>query len=500
MASLTLVVQDREVRKFELNSTITTIGRAQDNDIVINNLALSRRHAEVHRRGSGYEVVDRGSQNGVFVNDERIDGPRFLKSSDVVTLGTYAFVFTPDPDVESERNRRRSSEAFEGEDPTPPPGQIEPVTPLPDLEPSAVPMAVLTYNELEIQRVPLEDRECLVGRAKECKIQIAERRLSRRHCLLYEEEGEWFIKDLGSQNGTYVNRRRVRDPRQLFHGDVLNFAEYSILFLSDAESYDAVVEPSVSPPPSARVHSSIEREQTEFPETYQAPSSALALVAANEPMVSPPRSKRLAEDGGVRVSSPSSPPRRSRSPESVQVRGIVDGAPSNASRYEEHDVPDPHSDIPRPDPQLNAWYAAREFESSDEEEPSVLLEHSKSTMSQVLSTMMVDRRELARNLEVARRARRFSVRVTWGSETLFDGVLERDVTILGADADSDVPLRGSYVAGRHSLLVRVRDSLLLVRLGSSSAARVNGMPRLQAFLKAGDVIQIDETEILVQEP
>jgi len=47
--------------------------------------------------------------------------------------------------------------------------------------------------------------------------------------------------------------------------------------------------------------------------------------------------------------------------------------------------------------------------------------------------------------------------------------------------------------------VRVKDSLLLVRLGSSSAARVNGLPKLQAFLKTGDVIQIDETTIKILE-
>jgi len=38
-----------------------------------------------------------------------------------------------------------------------------------------------------------------------------------------------------------------------------------------------------------------------------------------------------------------------------------------------------------------------------------------------------------------------------------------------------------------------------VRLGSSSAARVNGLPKLQAFLKTGDVIQIDETTIKIIE-
>lgn len=516
MASLTLVVQDREVRTFELTAAVTTIGRAQDNDIVINNLALSRRHAEVHRRGPGFEVTDRGSQNGVFVNDERIEGPRPLRDADVVTLGTYRFVFkgdpeTPSPDLRPGRKRPRGGSAG-SEQPTPPPARVEPATPPPDLEPASAPMAVLTYNELELQRLPLEEEECLIGRAKECDIQIAERRLSRRHCLLFrDDDGRWMVKDLGSQNGTYINRRKVRDAQLLNHGDVLNFAEYAVLFLSDAEAYDEVDVTSEPPLIAPRPMSGIEREQTEFPEAYE-PSELVS--AAPEPVVSqPPRSRRPrpprstadrpARSNKVQAPSvrkPAAPkPKPSRAKVragGVEVRGLT---ASETGAFEGVDVPDLAGERPRPDPSLDDWYASRDGDEY-EEEPSVLLERSKSSMSQLLSTMMVDKRELDRNLEVARRARRYTVRVEWGSETLFDGPLDREVTVLGTDAESDLPLRGRYVSGRHSLLVRVRDSLLLVRLGSSSAARVNGQPRLQAFLKGGDVIQIDETKIVVNEP
>ena len=150
----------------------------------------------------------------------------------------------------------------------------------------------------------------------------------------------------------------------------------------------------------------------------------------------------------------------------------------------------------RPDASLDDWYSARE---EDEEQPSVLLERSKSTMSQILSTMMVDKRELDRNLSVRAKQRKFSVHVSAKGQVTYSGPLREQVTILGTDKEADIALEGRYVAGRHSLLVRVRDSLLLVRLGSSSAARVNGLPKLQAFLKSGDVIQIDETTIRIIE-
>lgn len=162
---------------------------------------------------------------------------------------------------------------------------------------------------------------------------------------------------------------------------------------------------------------------------------------------------------------------------------------------EEHRDVDDLGDEVREDESLDDWYGAREDSEVYAEEPSVLLERSKSSMSQILSTMMVDKQDIDRNLKAKNKARRFDVKVTARGELVYEGPLENEVTILGTDAEADIPLRGRYVAGRHSLLVQVRDSLLLVRLGSSSAARVNGLPKLQAFLKQGDVVQIDETSI-----
>ncbi|MCK6552673.1 FHA domain-containing protein, partial [Myxococcota bacterium] len=176
-----------------------------------------------------------------------------------------------------------------------------------------------------------------------------------------------------------------------------------------------------------------------------------------------------------------------------------DAPPPARTRYELEDVPDEQGDV-RPDSSLNDWYDAREErpEGLEEEDSSVLL-RGKSSVSQILSTMMVDKKELDRNLSVKARQRRFFVDVRWGEEKIYSGPLKEQVTILGTDREADIQLKGRYVAGRHSILVRVKDSLLLVRLGSSSATRVNGLPKLQAFLKSGDVIQIDETTITVSE-
>ncbi len=69
-----------------------SIGRALDNDIVINDASVSRHHAAIEANGGGFRVVDLGSQNGLFVNGQRIaEAP--LTDGAAVRFGDAAFVF-----------------------------------------------------------------------------------------------------------------------------------------------------------------------------------------------------------------------------------------------------------------------------------------------------------------------------------------------------------------------------------------------------------------------
>ena len=616
MAYLKLMLEGREVRKFVLNRGVTTVGRAQDNDIVINNLALSRRHAQLtFVDDGGYEVSDLKSQNGVYVNHERIRGHRLLDDRDTITLGTYNFVFRrseeEEDDDESERQppRRNSStqselhhEGYEPEE------DEEPEEEEYDAEDDDVPLLVLTYNDVELQRFPIRVDSCLVGRAKECHVQIPERRLSRKHCQVVRNEDErYFVKDLGSQNGTYVNRRRIRGFHELSPGDVLNFAEYSVSFLADGAAYDGPdsqdYDEDYDPPAPVPSDPEIAGEETVMPQAYSdefgydadsavhpvdyddedepktpAPPVALPLRKVKkpqvqdldvgaDPVVERPREARARRDKApparsIREKNRTSRERRTEDDEPERGKAKRREAPPQRRRRQEPERHEPERHEPErheperhepeievsppprpkrkkkkaskkpakaqapmheeleddfPDPgELDDWYSSRDdksalyepLEADPEEEDdfdadSGLVRREPSSVSAVLSTMMVDKRELDRNLKKKKKtkthARAFSVEVKHGDDVIFEGSLDEDVTILGTDREADIPLRGRYVAGRHSLLVRVRDSLLLVRLGSSSAARVNGLPKLQAFLKSGDVIQIDETTIEITE-
>ena len=72
----------------------TVVGRTQDCDIVLDHASVSRRHALIQSRETGWYVTDQGSHNGVFVNSMRIDAhePTALRDQDLFCITPWTFV------------------------------------------------------------------------------------------------------------------------------------------------------------------------------------------------------------------------------------------------------------------------------------------------------------------------------------------------------------------------------------------------------------------------
>ncbi len=61
--------------RFQIEKNVTAAGRHPESDIFLDDITVSRRHAEIRKLDTGYEIVDIGSLNGTYVNKERIDSP-----------------------------------------------------------------------------------------------------------------------------------------------------------------------------------------------------------------------------------------------------------------------------------------------------------------------------------------------------------------------------------------------------------------------------------------
>jgi len=78
--------------RFIVDAALVTIGRHPDSRIFLDDVTVSRRHAEVRYADGYYAVTDVGSLNGTYLNRERVEGAR-LTSGDELQVGKFKLVF-----------------------------------------------------------------------------------------------------------------------------------------------------------------------------------------------------------------------------------------------------------------------------------------------------------------------------------------------------------------------------------------------------------------------
>ncbi len=71
-------------------------------------------------------------------------------------------------------------------------------------------------RKLETRRL---DGPVQIGRADACHIRLSDSYVSSFHARIFDRNGSWYVEDLGSTNGTYVNQRRVSTPTEVRAGD-----------------------------------------------------------------------------------------------------------------------------------------------------------------------------------------------------------------------------------------------------------------------------------------
>jgi hypothetical protein len=101
--------------RFRLDGDLTTAGRHPDSDIFLDDVTVSRRHAEFYRRGAVFTVRDVGSLNGTYVNRERIEETE-LTGGDEVQIGKFRLLFLTgqnlDPRTSSADPRGRGAQDY----------------------------------------------------------------------------------------------------------------------------------------------------------------------------------------------------------------------------------------------------------------------------------------------------------------------------------------------------------------------------------------------------
>ncbi len=117
----------------DLQTDSITIGRLPENDLPLNDVLISRNHAEIRREGGEFRVVDLNSLNGIYVNNLRVSEEK-LSSGDIITIGNVQLLFEDVVEGEAVRESDASAPASPSPDDQVPFLAEEFIKPIPEVE------------------------------------------------------------------------------------------------------------------------------------------------------------------------------------------------------------------------------------------------------------------------------------------------------------------------------------------------------------------------------
>jgi len=275
---------------------------------------ISRRHARITSDPGGQLVIeDLGSTNGTYVNGARIGDTRSLVPGDVIKVGRTTLEVRTADGQESKREPPSTGDPAPATEPVPqstdpplrkaddPGGESPPAQPIeqagspsaigerPALPTSTPPSADVLHGGV---RVPVSPQGLAIGRDPESDLVVDTEQTSRKHARIGTREGRYFLADLNSANGTYLNGEHLRgDSRWLNAGDTVAIGGDSLRFLTGQATRFGV-----APAPTVGTR----------PVTFDGKRLRIGRDPANDVVLEDPNVSRfhaevVASDGGVEL-------------------------------------------------------------------------------------------------------------------------------------------------------------------------------------------------------
>jgi len=201
-------------RQYRVDAARVTLGRAEENPVgLFGDSSVQPRHAVIELKGSAYTIRNLAVQDGTFVNGNRIETAP-LHDGDQIRIGGYELKF----------RLRQAAGTVRASTPSPAPG----------LSPTVAASARVSGGPCLVdgsgQRFALRAGAVTrLGRALDNDIVINHSSVSRHHASIEAVNGAFELRDLQSQNGTYVSDERVTQ-RPIADGDVIRLGQAPFTF------------------------------------------------------------------------------------------------------------------------------------------------------------------------------------------------------------------------------------------------------------------------------
>ncbi len=203
-------------RQYRIEGSTISVGRAEENRVgLFGDPAVQPRHAVIERQGDRYTVRNLAVQAGTFVNGERVE-TRELREGDRLRVGDYELSF---------HTRTEPAGAMTSARAPSPPLKPQVASPAPSTASAGPCLARATGERLRLRA----GDATRIGRALDNDIVVEDASVSRHHAVIEARNGSHVLRDLGSQNGTWLASKRVNET-PLNTGDAIRLGDVSFTF------------------------------------------------------------------------------------------------------------------------------------------------------------------------------------------------------------------------------------------------------------------------------
>jgi pSer/pThr/pTyr-binding forkhead associated (FHA) protein len=218
------------VKEVPLLTGSITIGRHEDNGMVIDNLSVSTFHARIDKTGSNYLLTDLQSTNGTYVNNERITS-RKLSNGDNILIGKHLLVFVsldpeePKGDKEPTLNKTMILDTLSQRQLLS--RQKTPATPLRVAKKIGV---VSFIDESGLGEIELTKKLVKIGKAETSEIKLSGFLMGTTAATISRRPSGYVITFTGGLAKLKVNGKTVKDSVQLNEFDTVELGPYKFQF------------------------------------------------------------------------------------------------------------------------------------------------------------------------------------------------------------------------------------------------------------------------------
>ena len=217
-------------------------------NFVIDDSSVSRKHLKIIKTDDGYLLNNLSETNPSEVNDEVID-QYVLKEGDKIKIGNSLFLFTESENEEVKEDNKEEIEEIEE-----PPKEEKDETiyeePIEDVPYSLIDESPFILKVISGPNAGAEfgmgkNRKYIIGKDPNISdIIFTDLSVSRKNSeISVDEEGNIYLEDLSSKNGTFLNGTQIKEKAKVEFQDVITIGTTSFVIVSKEESFETIYSP-----------------------------------------------------------------------------------------------------------------------------------------------------------------------------------------------------------------------------------------------------------------